>query len=129
MISGTRLLLACGPYAFLPTAKAAVSSAHALLVLASLPPGSTWQEMSVQTQRVSAWGDKTTRSCLGSSRCFASSSKPVDVDPFREILQGKTEAKLAEIIQQKIQLGPDLAAAAWEGKGKKEEEMMHVSLN
>eukprot|EP00798_Chlamydomonas_sp_ICE-L_P027279 gene27279-4586_t len=117
MISGTRLLLACGPYAYLPTAKAALSSAHALLALASLPPGSTWKEMSVQTQQVSAWCDKTIPSFLGSSRSFASSSKPVDVDPFREILQGQTEPELGEIIQQKIQLGPDLAAAAGEGNG------------
>eukprot|EP00798_Chlamydomonas_sp_ICE-L_P031245 gene31245-6389_t len=96
MIFGTRMLLACGPNAFLQTAKAALSSAHALLVLASLPPGSAWQEMSLQEQRVSAWGDKTTPSYLGSSRSFASSSKPVDVDPFREILQGKTEPELEE---------------------------------
>eukprot|EP00798_Chlamydomonas_sp_ICE-L_P027395 gene27396-4693_t len=87
-----------GSNAFLPTAKAALSSAHASLVSASL----TWQEMSAQTQRVSAWGDKTTPSCLGCSRSFASSSKPVYVDPFRDSLQGK----------------PDLAAAAGEGKGE-----------
>eukprot|EP00798_Chlamydomonas_sp_ICE-L_P027304 gene27304-4607_t len=129
MISGTRLLLACGPYAFLLTAKAALSSAHALLVLASLPPGSTWKKMCVQAQRGTAWGDKTTPSCLGSSRSFASSSKPVDADPFREMVQGKTEPELGEIFQQKIQLGPDLAASAGEGKGEKEEEMVHVSLN
>eukprot|EP00798_Chlamydomonas_sp_ICE-L_P027281 gene27281-4587_t len=128
MIYGTRLLLACGPYVFLPTTKAALSSAHALLVLASLPPGSTWKKMSVQTQRVSAWGDKTTPSSLGSSRSFASSSKPVDVDPFREMVQGKTEPELGEIIQQKIQLGPNLAASAGEGKGEKEEEMVHLPM-
>eukprot|EP00798_Chlamydomonas_sp_ICE-L_P027305 gene27305-4609_t len=129
MISGTRLLLACGPYARLPTAKAALSSTHALLALASLPPGPTWKEMSVQTQRVSAWGDATNPSCLGSSRSFASSSKPVDVDPVKEILQGQTAPELGEIIQQKIEMGPDLAEAAGEGKGEKEQETVHVSLN
>eukprot|EP00798_Chlamydomonas_sp_ICE-L_P027396 gene27395-biopygen3242 len=107
MISGTRLLLACGSNAFLPTAKAALSSAHASLVSATLTSCPAWQEMSAQTQRVSAWGDKTTPSCLGSSRSFASSSKPVYVDPFRDSLQGK----------------PDLAAAAGEGQG---EEMVKV---
>eukprot|EP00798_Chlamydomonas_sp_ICE-L_P009558 gene9558-12165_t len=129
MISGTRLLLACGSNAFMPTAKATLSAAHASLVLASLPPGPTWQEMSVQTQRVSAWGDKITSSCVGSSRSFASASKPVDVDPFREILRGQTEPELGDKIEQKIQLGPGLAAATGKGKGEEKEKKVNVSLN
>eukprot|EP00798_Chlamydomonas_sp_ICE-L_P022257 gene22257-29327_t len=128
MIAGTRLLLACGSNAFLPTAKAAISSAHASLALASLTSGSAWQEMSGQTQRVSAWGEKTTRSCQGTSRSFASSSEPVDVDPFRESLQRKTEVELGEIIQQKIQMGKELAAAAMEGEGEEEEEDEMVNM-